>query len=195
MARGQQIDVSAAADGSLAAFDAADAERWARGARSGEILVYARNFIWPTQRGGADRLRALRDAGAVRTHHLRANGRGPLLYIAIRTEAPIDAAAVETAAREGQDDASVETAALYRLLSGAARRGDPCPSNRALAETIGAKDGLRVSYLMRGLRAAGEIAVRGCDAEPKRIVTIVKTGRETGVRDGVAHNGFPEAAS
>ncbi|MCC4254166.1 SANT/Myb domain-containing protein [Sphingobium naphthae] len=66
---------------------------------------------------------------------------------------------------------------MFRALERAANSDTPCPTNDALAETLGYASPSKASDLISLLEAMGFITVeRGND---QRIVTIVKTGKRT----------------
>ena len=68
--------------------------------------------------------------------------------------------------------------AVFRALVRAAERGDPCPTNRALAEMTGEDHEVAASVIVLRLEADGKIAIRRISSS-RRQITIVSTGKTT----------------
>jgi DNA-binding CsgD family transcriptional regulator len=67
------------------------------------------------------------------------------------------------------------SAEILRLLVEAAERGEPCPSNRAMAEAVGYSEPSAVTKALGRLVCAGDIRVDRYDG--RRCITITRTGR------------------
>ncbi|GGG30832.1 hypothetical protein GCM10010964_18430 [Caldovatus sediminis] len=59
---------------------------------------------------------------------------------------------------------------LLRQLAAAARRGEPCPSNRELAAALGLGMPQQVQWRLRAAEAAGLITIRRLRTRPFRVV-------------------------
>lgn len=68
--------------------------------------------------------------------------------------------------------------AVFRALVRAAERGDPCPTNRALAEMTGEDHEVAASAMVLRLEVDGKIAIRRISTS-RRQITIVSTGKTT----------------
>lgn len=150
---------------------------WANAARPGDELIYARAGILPLHAHGPLAARALYDEGRVELFQRRA-GPGLFDYVARRRTQTNRRGAPKLVGAGAIKAESGETR-LFDLLDRAARRGEPCPPNAKLASGAGLLNADQASYMLRKLQAARRIAV-ATDADGRRVVTIVSTGRRTG---------------
>lgn len=148
-------------------------DRWLKGSRPGERLIYAHgpNLADPTL---AARMRALAAAGEVRMLPLqRSAGDGAFDYAVQRTE-PAPAAPVAATP-------DLFMVALFGRIERAARRGLRCPTDGELAADLELTVG-QVKWRFKKLVEAGRIASRIEPANGNahfRVVTILSTKRET----------------
>lgn len=160
--------------------DVATVEAWVNSARHGDEILYAMDR-YPKQALGPKRLRAFYDLGMVELFGRRLDN--VWHCFARRTMAQREGAVwpIAVDAAEPVTPAVKEAARLLGELREVANDGLPCPSNAQLAAAIDVMDSDRVSYLLKILRKWNAIAVELIDAEPRRLVTIVATGRTTGI--------------
>jgi len=93
----------------------------------------------------------------------------------IRARAPVNRGRFTLTANDGK----MTTRAVLRLLSQAASKGWPCPTNAELAKRVGLKDAVAASYRVRRLVQSGAIIVEEPSPSERRVVTIVATGAQT----------------
>lgn len=154
-------------------------EAWVQQAAPGDELHYCSGAI-PRGTPGPRLVRALYDLGLVELFGRRIAG--VWHYVARRIVAASDGSAVRIGG--AVPPAKAEAVVLLAALRDCADDGLPCPSNRRLALMIGVRDGDRVHYLLRLLRRWASIRIDAVPEEPKRRVTILATGRATGVKAG-----------
>jgi len=172
---------------------------WAMNAVPGDICIYGRATMLPPGHAGARQVRALASEGLVSmlAQVRQPDGRFAYRALRLRGVAPAHGAAGHTLTpaagrspgspsptegRGGSDDeAASEMRLVMVVLRGAARAGRPCPSNAEIARRCGLKDADRARYRIRQLRDAALIRVETVAAEPRRVVTIVNSGKRTGV--------------
>ncbi|CAD7335268.1 winged helix-turn-helix domain-containing protein [Sphingomonadales bacterium 56] len=68
---------------------------------------------------------------------------------------------------------------IMKILTAAAEKAQPCPTNAELARRVGLSGAVAASYRMRRLVAAGDIVVEEPSPIERRVVTIVATGKKT----------------
>lgn len=156
-------------------------QSWAERARPGEDVVYSTG-IRPGEQVGA-LARALCESGVVALTSKRVEG--GLRFIAQRRPDPRPSMLrARMATPRGRftlaaDDAKATTRMVLRLLTRAANRGEPCPTNGELARALGLKDAVAASYRVRRLVKDGKIAVEEPSPLERRVVTIIATGNST----------------
>ena len=153
---------------------------WFEQAAPGDRLDYARGLDLPRDEAGVLLVQRWINQGAVRPFLTRdEHNRACSVWI-------IERAGAAPLATQGRPDLSeVQLRTLLRVLTGAAARGEPCPSRSTLAiEATGQRSDKakkRVSWLIKRLESEGKIAVepapRGAQHGP--VVTIL-TGRHAG---------------
>lgn len=85
-----------------------------------------------------------------------------------------------------QSEAKLARAAkLYEIVKGYAERGEPCPTNRMLADRFMLASTSKISDAFSFLHIAGMIEVKRMSA--RRIVTITATGKSTAGEPGKPH--------
>jgi hypothetical protein len=153
----------------------ADIDAWAVAAPAGDRLVYA-HVAPPLPSGdhGGARVRALVDAGLLTSFTSRTDD-GERDYVARRTAMAWPSA--EEAARED------ETMRVLSHLRRIVHAGQAMPSNREIARACGLRDKQAASYRLRVLGTEGVIRIEMVRAGgvDQRVVTIVATGRSSGV--------------
>lgn len=169
--------VSLAADAHAFVASADAVQQWAVGAAAGERCVYARAVTLPHGADGPARARTLAARGVL-TLNLARHAPGSELfdYLAKRTTVPFEAPAPDA-----EEALPWQERLLLEHLSRRADQGAPCDSNRALARAVGLRDGDQASYRLKRLRDRGLILLAAVPVEPGRVVTIVETGRRTGL--------------
>jgi len=150
-------------------------ERWVKGARQGERLIYAGGL--QLVRGATAELARKLAADEEVTLNQRRAASGGFEYLATRNRIRV------AAPRPAQAGPVLDPAmsALMLKLKMIARQGGRCPSDAALGEAIGLSKP-QVKWALRKLVAAHQIRTRVVPtaAESKyRIVTIVASGLET----------------
>ncbi len=159
-----------------------EAAAWLRRAQPGAELLYAIGCTPPVWAGAAKLLRDMEAAGVVALSVERP-ARGVKHYIARRSAVPVPATvAARPVLRPARAD---DQQRMLDLLIDHADDARPCPSNADLAAALELTDGLRASYLLGCLEASGAIFREASAWMPGRIVTIVASGRATGIMEGV----------
>lgn len=150
---------------------------WVERAKPGDDVVYAEGARPGDVIGGV--VRSLKDAGLVTMTSKRVDGR--LRFIAQRLTDPRPTAVPAKRGRFtlGANDATMTTRAVLRILSQAAARGLPCPTNAELAARVGLAGAVAASYRVRRLVQLGKISVEEPSPIERRVVTIVATGKQT----------------
>jgi len=167
---------------------------WAMNAVPGDICIYGRATMLPPGHAGARRVRELAAEGlaSMLAQVRQPDGRFAYRALRLRGVAPDLGEQTLTLRRQGgsslsaegergDDEAASEMRLVMVVLRGAARAGRPCPSNAEIARRCGLKDADRARYRIRQLRDAALIRVETVAAEPRRVVTIVNSGKRTGV--------------
>ena len=167
---------------------------WAMNAVPGDICIYGRATMLPPGHAGARQVRELAAEGlaAMLAQVRQPDGRFAYRALRLRGVPPGLGEQTLTLRRQGgsslspegergDDDAASEMRLVMVVLRGAARAGRPCPSNAEIARRCGLKDADRARYRIRQLRDSALIRVETVAAEPRRVVTIVNSGRRTGV--------------
>ncbi|CAD7335349.1 winged helix-turn-helix domain-containing protein [Sphingomonadales bacterium 58] len=156
-----------------------DFAAWVKRAAPGEDVVYSVG-VRPAKAIG-EAVRALHDQGLVSLTSKRTDS--GLRFIAQRRPDPRPAQERKPVPRGrftlGASDGKMTTRAVLRILSQAAGRDLPCPTNAELAKRVGLKDAVAASYRMRRLVADGKITVEEPSPTERRVVTIVATGKQT----------------
>lgn len=157
--------------------------QWLTCAARGEELIYACAARLSGHDAGALRVRALAEACQVQAYQ-RAAAPGLFDYVARRTALPLSPKAVPAARAltSGVSDLDEKMASLMAELKLLARSGRPCSSNHVLAERTGLRDRYQAKYLLAKAQARGLITVVGVAQPPGRVVTILASGRQTGVQ-------------
>lgn len=166
--------------GAMMTMDREQLHQWVARAQPGEDVVYSTG-VRPGDGIGAA-ARALHESGVVALRSKRF-GAG-FRFIAVRLADLRPARRSAGFAPRGRfvaasDDAKRTTQMVLRVLTRAARRGDPCPTNAEIARIVGLKDAVAASYRMRRLVKAGAIVVDAPSPIERRVVTIVATGQQT----------------
>lgn len=85
-----------------------------------------------------------------------------------------------------QSATKLERAAkIFEIIKSCAERGEPCPTNKILAERFGLASSAKISDAISFLHVAGMIEVKRMHA--RRIVTICATGKSTAGKPGKPH--------
>lgn len=154
---------------------------WVERAAPGDDVVYCVGAR-PSEAIGAA-VRAMSVKGLVLTTSRRKDGQ--LRHIAVRlADRPAPVRARPSAhrgrfvPREDAGRRAVERA-IMRLLTDAARRGAPCPTNKEIAQHAGLSGAVAASYRVRRLVQAGKIIVEEPSPIERRVVTILATGKST----------------
>jgi hypothetical protein len=155
-----------------ACASAEDLDAWLARAPAGALFVYARGGVLDPECAVARRAKALREAGAVRLNFRKVDGEGE--YLATRL-APV---APPPQRRDPPGENSIDGRVL-RALDRAARRGQPCPTNRELAIGLGLADAASAGHIVRKLAAAGHISIERRGTWLRRVVTLCRSGART----------------
>ena len=114
--------------------------------------------------------------GAVRRHLSGRDGEGRLMHKVVRA-VPVVAPRVRAVPGAGGEQLSPKDDAVLALLLAAAEAGEPCPSNRALAQAAGLRDADAASHRLRRLRRAGLLTT--WEADGHRVAVLVRHGIST----------------
>lgn len=160
------------------------AASWVARALPGDDVVY--DFgVRPGDAIGAT-MRAMHEAGVVALTSKRVDG--GFRFIAQRLPDPRPPRPSELRARvrvqrgrfaPRSDDSRRTTRAVLRVLTQAAARHLPCPTNAEIAARVGLTGAVAASYRVRRLVKDGKIIVEEPSPLERRVVTIVATGKQT----------------
>lgn len=156
-------------------------DRWVKNAAPGDDVVYATGAR-PAEGIGAV-VRSLHEQGLVAMTSKR--GDDGFRFIAqrlpdprpsqVRARKPVNRGRFTLAANDGK----MTTRAVLRILTQAASKGLPCPTNAELAKRVGLNGAVAASYRVRRLVQAGAIVVEEPSPLERRVVTIVASGKKT----------------
>lgn len=163
--------------GDGAAAQVGTIEAWVAGRSAGAECVYAIGHL-PVWAKGPKLVRDLAERGFVHLFHDRKPN--PKHYIARRTGRPWNGAITPLRiAREVSCLSPVLAPMMDRLIE-LAEAGAPCPSNAQWADELGVTK-RQAAYLFCCLGRANAISVRLVTEPPFRVVTVIKSGKSTGV--------------
>lgn len=157
----------------------APAERlrgWLESAAPGDQARYAVGGELPRDCETVRMVSRWREEGLVRTHLTRDRADpSRTVFLVVKRGA-------EEAAPGGVRHAvpPAERKAMLAALEDYAERGRACPSNAALARQLGLRTRMQAKYQIERLAADGLIRVENRGPKLPRVVTIVRTGKETG---------------
>ncbi|MEV4934584.1 winged helix-turn-helix domain-containing protein [Sphingobium sp. LSP13-1-1.1] len=151
---------------------------WVARAAPGDDVVYSMGDR--PEKAIGEAVRALHEQGLVALTSKRgANG---FRFIAQRLPDPKPVRGPEHRGRYARREIKGRYTAermILKILSAAAEKGQPCPTNAELARRVGLSGAVSASYRMRRLVAAGKIVVEEPSPLERRLVTIVATGKQT----------------
>ena len=168
-----------------------DLSGWAERAGEGDWCIYARAAYLPKASFSAALARRMAARWMVTLPSRRCPSRPDLWeYLARRTAVAFNDRAVygdrptprpRASADVRREALSSEARRVLDLLARRADDGAHCPSNREIARACALRDADAAAYQIRVLVQAGLIVRHMVPLSPGRIVTIVETGRKTGV--------------
>lgn len=151
---------------------------WLADALPGDTCIYAHESFLQAGHSGAGRIRAMHEAGLVQLLPQRRVGRC-FDYRARRCKDPAPRSFPVRSSHPGA--AATEQQLVRAVLTAAAREGRPCPTNVEIARRCKLHNADRARYRIRQLIELGVIRVDLVRVEPRRVVTIVRSGAQTGV--------------
>lgn len=155
-----------------------DLRRWARGASPGSSRELGIGAAVPAATQGA--LRSLVEGEMIDIVRQRVGPERYKFVVQRRSRKYVEAAPAPRRGGVRKVRAGTAERRILRLLLEAVRRGDPCPTNEAIARAVGLSGKLAASYRLGQLVARGLIRVEvPSDPRMHRVVTIVASGKST----------------
>ena len=150
------------------------------GARAGQSFIYAAGPVLDPRHPTAQLVSAERAAGRVRTHLQGRDLQGRQRYSVVKLDCDAADLGADRPVVSAAQAARLKRSelALLNLLAGVARRGEACPSLRAIASALALPDRQAAQYALRRLRQLRLIEIENPSARV-RVVRIVSTGLST----------------
>lgn len=149
----------------------ADFREWLAVARPGGEIVYATGPVLDQKRDVVLLAGQYIEAGLIRTHRRKVEGRWE--YFAVRRDASAPPPKARVEAIDGVKGQ------MLSILRRAANLGQVCPTNTELARQLALKNGEAARYEFNQLVAGGHIRVANFGPRMRRVVTIVASGKTT----------------